>query len=364
MIDSSLSRKIYYMNFIYSIIMLLHHADADVYFSNILENDWIDRIAHQINFWFVETDGIYYFMGLSAFLLYRDLSGRNVKDKIKRKIQTLLVPWVVWNVIGMISYHDFDQGIVYLLRNFLASRYCPQTRYLVTLMILLLFIPVFRRIFTIKYVREAALIFIYFVGYLGFPFVSKAEFFSSEQLRAEILLMLSHVPVYCLGTYLGLNYAEYIMSERYNDKHRGVSLVAAGVILILPYIFPHNVIGYALGKLQFVAFWIILSKKYFRLEPKWWMQISFYMYVIHNFVLYWEGKIIKLSGIFELAFNSSTVTESFALAWRIMLSVIAIPLIVMSAEILLRFAPKFYRSLSGGKMPDGWRRRPAWKQEE
>lgn len=353
LIDRSFSRKIYYINFIYSIVMLLHHADADVYFDNIIQTgSLMDYVAYQINLWFVETDAIYYFMMLSAFLLYHDLSKDNIKGKLKRRVKTLLIPWLVWNIIGMISYHDFDQGIAYLLRNFFASRFCPQIRYLVTLMVLLLFIPLFRRIFKIKYVREAALAVIYIIGYLGFPFIREADFFPSEQARAEVLLMLSHVPVYCFGTYLGLNYAEFVISEKYNNEYRKAAIVTAVSILVLPYIFPNSIIGYALGKLQFAAVWIILRKKYFTLHPKWWIQISFYMYVIHNFVLYWEGKIIKLSGIFSVEFNSSTVTESFALMWRFMLSAIAVPLIIISAKILLRFTPKFYAALSGGKIPN------------
>lgn len=353
MIDRLFSRKIYYMNFIYSIIMLLHHADAGVFFDNIIQTgSFMDYAAHRINLWFVETDAIYYFMMLSAFLLYHDLSKDNVKGKLRRRIKTLFIPWLVWNMIGMISYHDFDQGIAYLLRNFFASRFCPEIRYLVTLMVLLLFIPLFRRIFKMKYVREAALAAIYIIGYLGFPFIREADFFPSERAKAEVLLMLSHVPVYCLGAYLGLNYAEFIISEKYNSEYRKAAVAAAGAVLILPYFFSENMIGYTLGKLQFAAVWIILSKKYFTVQPKWWMQISFYMYVIHDFVLYWEVKVITLLGLFEQQFSSSTVTESFALMWRFMLSAIAVPLIIVSAKILLRFTPKFYAVLSGGKMPN------------
>ena len=131
-----------------------------------------------------------------------------------------------------------------------------------------------------------------------------------------------------------------------------VSLVIAGVILIIPYVFTDNFIGYTFGTLKCIGVWIIFSKKYFTFEPKWWMQISFYTYAIHNFVLYWEGKIIKMLGLFSSEFGSSTVTESFALLWRLSLSAMAVILITISAKILIRFTPKFYELLSGGRVPN------------
>lgn len=352
MIDKLLSRKILFINFIYSVILLLHHADADIYFSNIVQTgSWIDSVAHQINVWLERTDGIYYFMMLSAFLLYHDLSGNNVRDKLKRRIRTLMIPWLVWNLIGLISYHDFNQGIGYLLRSYFTSRFCPQIIYVEALIILLLFIPLFRRIFKMKYVREFVLIAVYVIIYWGVPHLQTADFWPSELLRSDVTRVLVYVPVYCLGVYLGLNYAEFVISEEYNNRHRNLSLVTALLVIVIPYVFQGGFIGYALGNLQFAGIWIILSKKYFTFAPGWWMHISFYMYVIHNFVLYWEGKAIRMSGLFAQQLSSSTVTESFALMWRIMLSAVAIPLIIMSAKILIRFTPKFYGVLSGGKMP-------------
>lgn len=352
MIDKLFGRKVIVINFIYSVILLLHHADADVFFNIVQTESWADSVAHQINVWFKRTDGIYYFMMLSAFLLYHDLSENNVRDKFRRRIRTLVIPWAVWNLIGLISYHDFDQGIGYLLRSYFTSRFCPQIIYVEVLIILLLFIPLFRRVFKVRYVREAVLAAIYLIIYWGIPILQTADFWPSELLRSDVTRVLVYVPIYCMGVYLGLNHAEFVLSEEYNNKHRVFSLVTALLVILIPYIFQGGFIGYALGNLQFAGIWIILSKKYFTFESKWWMQISFYMYVIHNFVLYWEVKAIMLLGLFGQQFSSSMVTESFALMWRFMLSAIAVPLIIVSVKILLRFTPKFYAALSGGKMPD------------
>lgn len=350
--DKSFSRKITFFNFIYSLIVLMYHANANIHFSNIVvtESLW-DTVFYKIDFLFSFSDGTYFFMLLSAFLLYRDLSKENLISKLKKRVRTLLVPWLLWNVIGMISYHDFDKGIVYLLSNFFTSRFCEQLWFVEALLVLLLFSPLFMCVLKIKIVREITIICLFVMGYFGFPFVQEMNIFPSERFQLEILRALRHVPVYCLGAYLGLNYSEKIISEKYNNEYRSISLIAALLILVLPSVVRSAPVSYVFGMLKSVALWIIIDKKYFTLEPKWWMQISFYTYAIHNFVLYWEGKIIKLLGIFDKEFTSSTVSIVFALGWRLALSMGAFLLIVISAKILISYVPKFYEMLSGGRLP-------------
>lgn len=350
--DKSFSRKITFFNFIYSLIVLMYHANANIHFSNIIvtESLW-DTLFYKIDFLFSFSDGTYFFMLLSAFLLYRDLSKENLISKLKKRVRTLLVPWLLWNVIGMISYHDFDKGIVYLLSNFFTSRFCEQLWFVEALLVLLLFSPLFMRLLKIKVAREISLICLFVMGYFGFPFVQEMNIFPSERFQLEILRALRHVPIYCLGAYLGLNFSEIIISEEYNQKHRKVALLGAVAILLLPYIVHMASVSYVLGMLKSVALWIILDKKYFAVEPKWWMQISFYTYAIHNFVLHWEGKIVKISGIFAEEFASGTVSIAFALGWRLALSMGAFLLIVISAKILISYVPKFYEMLSGGRLP-------------
>ena len=93
------------------------------------------------------------------------------------------------------------------------------------------------------------------------------------------------------------------------------------------------------------------DKNFFRFKIQWWMQISFYTYAIHSFILHWEGKLIKLSGIFAEEFQYSTVSIRFALLWRLSLSGMTFVLVALSAYILIRFAPRVYELLSGGRVP-------------
>ncbi len=61
--DKSFSRKITFFNFIYSLIVLMYHANANIHFSNIIvtESLW-DTLFYKIDFLFSFSDGTYFFM--------------------------------------------------------------------------------------------------------------------------------------------------------------------------------------------------------------------------------------------------------------------------------------------------------------
>lgn len=78
------------------------------------------------------------------------------------------------------------------------------------------------------------------------------------------------------------------------------------------------------------------------------MQISFYTYAIHNFILYFIGKGAQLSGFWEEQYRAQTISVGAALLWRVCMTGIAFALAAVSAAILMRFAPKAYELLTGG----------------
>lgn len=348
--DKLFSRKIVFFYFLYSLFIVGGHADATVLFKNVVsDGSFISNVAYKIDHIFVSPGALSFFTLLSAFLLYRNLSEDNMKDKIRRRIKTLLIPWIVWNIIGMISYHDFDKGLSYLFRYFFTSRFCEQMWFVQNLLILLLFAPIFMRVFRRKWIREIALTAVFVLSYCNWPFLPNIDVFPSDRFFREVLRFFSQTPMYCLGVYLGLNWQKQIIEERYNGRYRSAVLITALAVLLLPEMLKNEVIVSTLNEIRPIALWLILSKKQFSLEPKWWMKISFYTYAVHVFFLYWIGKTVRMLGLFAEAFESQTVTIVFALGWRISSAIAAFLLVVISARILMRFTPRFYEVLTGGR---------------
>lgn len=354
-LDKRFSTKVIFFNFFYSLIMICYHANATVHFETVISSgSLIDRLLKGIDQIFTGQSGTYFFMMLSAFLLYRDLTPDNALEKVKRRIHTLLIPWILWNLIGLVSYHPFGRSIKSIVIDYFMSRFCGQLWFVQALMLFLVFIPVFLRVFKIKGVRTVALILVFGWGcllYMGDLSLQFLAAFTSEQFCREITRILVHLPIYCLGAYLGLNHADFIMEEDYNEKHRKIIVTGAAAMIVISYLPVAEFFQVICFMLRSAALWAICSMEMFTFEPKWWMQISFYTYAIHNFILHFIAEFVHLSGIFAKQYASGTISIEFALLWRICMTGITFVLAAVSAVILMKFVPRFYELLSGGRVP-------------
>lgn len=350
--DEQFSRKIIFFNFFYSLVMIGYHANATVHFTNVVSSgSAADFIMSGINQIFTQQSGTYFFMMLSAFLLYRDLTPDQVFPKVQRRMKTLLVPWLLWNLIGMAANHPFDLPLKDIIFQYFMSRFCEQLWFVEALLLFLFLLPVFMRLLKIRFLGELVVVSLFVLEYLGFPGIGMLPVFPSERAFQEAMRMLAHLPVYSLGAYLGLNFAEPLMRETYHEKYRNRVAACSVVILLASYLPGNHLMRSVCFMLRSAALWAVCSKKVFCFTPKWWMQVSFYVYAIHNFILYLAGKCIRLSGIFEEQYESQTISVGFALSWRIGMSVMAFTLALVSAAILMKFAPKIYVLLSGGRVP-------------
>ncbi len=350
-LDKQFSRKIVFFNFFYSLVMICYHANAEVHFANVTSSGSLaDCVMSGVNQVFTGQSGTYFFMMLSAFLLYRDIAPGKMADKVKRRIKTLLVPWVLWNIIGLAANHPFRRGVKEIVGSYVMSRFCEQLWFVEALLLFLFLLPVFVRVLRIRIVGELVVAFLFVVAYLGFPGLRMLPVFPSEKAFNEIMRMLVHLPVYSLGAYLGLNWTEAVVQETYRRKYRW-SVVVAVLVVVVSYFPVGNFLCHTCFTLRSAALWVICSKSFFTFEPAWWMQLSFYVYAIHNFILYLTGKCIRLSGIFAKQYASQTVSVGFALLWRICMAAAAFGLALCSAVVLIKITPKFYELLSGGRVP-------------
>lgn len=332
--------------------MICYHANAQVHFANVASSDSLaDCVMSAINQIFTRQAGTYFFMMLSAFLLYRDITPDNMAGKVKRRFKTLFIPWILWNLIGMAANHPFQLSGREIIGSFFMSRFCEQLWFVEALLLFLLLLPVFARVLRIRFVGEFVVASLFVAGYLGFPGIRLLPVFPFGKALNEVMRMLVHLPVYSLGAYLGLNYPEAVVREAYYGKCRLAVLAGAVLVVVFSYLPMGNFLGNTCFMLRPAALWVICSKSFFTSAPAWWMQLSFYMYAIHNFILYLTGKCIRLSGIFAERYASQTISVGFALLWRMGMAVVAFGLALCSAVVLMKFTPKFYELLSGGRAP-------------
>ena len=144
-------KKIILFSYIFSVGIVCYHADFDTIFSKIVvSNSKIDVFVDFLNV-FLDSfgaTGLAFFFITSGFLMYYNMSLENMYNKVKRRIRTLLLPLLIWNVIGIFFYNAYnilsgstiDSGITILFK-VLFSNYCGVMWYVEALILFLIFIP-------------------------------------------------------------------------------------------------------------------------------------------------------------------------------------------------------------------------------
>lgn len=98
--NKALSRKISYITFLGNIIIFLEHANLNLLSSTSYLHtaiSLIDKIAVYAMLWFFFITAYLYYLN------YNKLD--DFKYKLKKRIYTLLIPYFIWNTIGMLLHY-------------------------------------------------------------------------------------------------------------------------------------------------------------------------------------------------------------------------------------------------------------------
>lgn len=99
------SNKITYISFILAIGVLFIHADNRETYSI---TSGIIYYFETCIWQFFSNLCVPMFFCISAFLLFRNIDTKNYKEKIKRRIKTLIIPYFIWNIIYYIFFHTIS----------------------------------------------------------------------------------------------------------------------------------------------------------------------------------------------------------------------------------------------------------------
>lgn len=97
-----LSSKFKILSFYFTVAFVLYHAQ----YHPLLVNDGFDSFIYYrtLNLIILFSDvAMAYFFQTSAYLLYVNLTEDNYGEKMKRRLKSLLVPFIIWNILGLIK---------------------------------------------------------------------------------------------------------------------------------------------------------------------------------------------------------------------------------------------------------------------
>ena len=212
--SENISRKISFFMLVYVGIVVLFHSEFRYYYPVI--ND-------------LTVAANAYFFCVSAFFFYRP-SKNDVKTKLKRRVSSLLLPYLLWNLIYL--FLRFFQGPIFMfnvVQGFTVNPLCTPSWYLVTLFIMFLPAALLEKLLA-KKSGAFVLIGVGAVISIFGGIVFAAGPASLPWVGGYIVRMFQYVLPYSIGAALGSNFDKKIAVGAKNCIS-GILFTAAIIVL-------------------------------------------------------------------------------------------------------------------------------------
>ncbi len=281
------------------------------------------------------------FMMLSAYLFYRNFTWQDLVGKWKRRVTSLLVPYLLWNLLyyfGFLiaSYIPYLSDIVNrermpfsaadMLRAALLYTMNPVFWFMFQLLLLTILAPV------LYLAMEHVVTGILWLGLLIWGIRSGVQL---------PWLNLDALTYYSVAAFAALHCRSF--AESGWDKYRGIlgaELVLLGAVCAADLYLHAKIPSIVLGRsLVPVGMWLLIDER--RLpERRPFMECTFFVYAFHFLPVRLIGKLaarafpgnVFLAAVLYLAMPAI----GYALSWQ-------------AAKLLGRYAPQVWRVLSGGR---------------
>lgn len=353
------SKKITLLGYICAILVVLIHSSGYKYFqiSEIsIAGTFIVNIIDILTK-ALPQGSVSMFFVISGFLFFYDVS--EIKDdtfknyfkkKYLKRIKTLMIPYIIWNTIWMIftllikyipaisskieSLKLFEPSLINFIKGAFLFEYSGVCWYIFFLMIYALLSPLIYHFMRKKWSSIALLIATFII--CGFTY-------NNEYLN--YLNYFNSLFFYCLGVYLAIHHYSFINKE-YGNKEMILGLL--GCIIAVAYfqtLHLSEFIDEAVRILFIGSLWVFMDI-FKNVKMKWWLEISFFIYVFHGMTQQCINKIICI-----ILPNCGKMSAVYALINTIAGVLITLALSTVLSYILLKFYGNIWNYLTGYRAP-------------
>lgn len=322
----------FWYNFILCIFVIFIHAKNDAQPAEVL----IVRL--------IADTGVAGFFLCSGYLFYKNYSYENMLQKYRSRITSVLVPYVLWNLL----YYLFNiilcqipklrslfpdknasfslSGIIDAIINY---TWCPIFWYLQFLIIFILLSPVCYLLIKNKYIGVLTLSVLLLIIATGNTIIAN-----------DMITSLGNwLFIYLSGAYLGIHFRTYV-----EEKEMRLPWLAASCTctLILSYFYT-NVPSIFCNLLYFFSFvtslWCVLRKLPLP-EAKDWQKNTFMVYITHFLV------VRTLNTVFGAV---SADNSLLSLLLFFLMPVICFTLVHLAKLLCMKLCPAIWNVLSGSR---------------
>lgn len=345
--DKEFSNKLTFLRFLMSLVVVASHAATFTKLNTPLNS--IEFVCYKL-FYVINplvNIALAFFFLTSAFLFYSTLTSNNIKEKVFKRFKSLLVPYLLWQFIG-IFINFTPVTIEGFLNNVGMSKYYGGMWFIEFLFIFTLLAPIIKFSVRNKWVGLTIFCLITFIqcfGIIDYRYFT----FLSDSFARYLNRSLSFFYIYYLGAYLGTHFASFITRDRYTKY-----IKLSAFLLFLYLIFLDGYSGFIYHILLVVCpllLFVFVDKKWFKRKPKWYIECSFWIYAIHPLALSGVRRIVMAFGLLNEEIVLTQVNPIYALEWRTIMTIATIIISLISGYIMIKFFPKIYEILTGGRLP-------------
>ena len=279
-----------------------------------------------------------WFFAITGFLLFRNLSFQNLSSKMKARVQTLLVPYLLWQIIYIIksilqgnewTLEDMF-GQVFLLRIWppLGAFWYVYTVFLFAVLFSPILLVLFRNK-RIGWLSVLALILLLYI-FWNYLYIGNGKYHYTGNIK-------QHFPAYLIGAYCGSLYRE--------DNRMQILGCVAGFLLagaLLDGLIKDLLYKIAIAVLPMLILFLVPVPE--RWKNKTVYRCTFLILATHqSLISLFRGPIRQI--LYSL-FPSAAVSN---LVGRILCSLLSVAVNMGIRAVMSRFTPRTLKVLTGGR---------------
>lgn len=346
----SISNKFAFLSLALTIGMVMYHAKV-VYGYNISYLSSFDKSIFNIYDGFANHIGfvcMVFFFFASAFWFYRNIDSKEeLFKKYKKRLKTLLIPFISWTII--IGIYQLIMGqITIRLDNILEHLFLNPIAgplwYILGLFILQLLAPL-----VVKLKKNKPIILSIFgiiTIYIFLRTIGVIPHLLTFEKWWWYNNLIYYVPAYLTGVYVGMYHNDLLLIKEYNERkytYIGIVLLIMSIVFWTYCNIKALLIIYCF--IELIGIWFILKPKFCEKDIKEFFKSNFYIYSLHNPVLIpitnmiivrYLSKIVTLCGI------TTVITKLIQIAIIVLISCII-------RFLTIRIIPKLDECLTGGR---------------
>lgn len=272
------------------------------------------------------------FFVMSGYLFYVNYEPSKLVAKLRSRIFSILIPYLIWNEIGFLYYHVIS--LVPMVRNSLNASLEPLTLqsivseaifgghnitwFLQDLMLFTVVTPLLYRL-----LRHKMSVVLLAIVYAPGPWNSHVYYWF----------------YYLVGVYIAIHLKDRVQNKTFTHGQMAVAGAILAICAAINICFQSSRPLRILILISIVCMWIVMDIARNEKDPVWWARLSFYIYLSHRMILE------SVEKVFLIVFGVSN--------WAAVLDFVVAPILTMIILLIgaciLQRMPRMWHVLNGGR---------------